>query len=192
MAADLEADIEDFGEDDWEQAEAEGAEKTGTPTNQNADASAQQQPTAPAVGGGPSGGGPSDASARVSDSELMDATSSNAASQQGSEAGDHAPSSGHAVSQPVSIPTSSAQASGSAQPRDMNRTPSPNGAQAHEGPLTPRNDAGPWVFDGSAAGSRAGSTSGPSGRDAAANTEGDSGNMRSLDATTEMDVDREA
>lgn len=33
------------------------------------------------------------------------------------------------------------------------RTPSPTGAPVlpnpHEGPITPRNDAGPWVFDGS-------------------------------------------
>ena len=31
------------------------------------------------------------------------------------------------------------------------RTPSPNGVptNGHEGPITPRNDAGPWVFDGS-------------------------------------------
>jgi hypothetical protein len=38
--------------------------------------------------------------------------------------------------------------------RVTTRTPSPTGAplagtNGHEGPITPRNDAGPWVFDGS-------------------------------------------
>ncbi|KAI0526374.1 SMAD/FHA domain-containing protein [Xylaria bambusicola] len=49
----------------------------------------------------------------------------------------------HAASDPVPIP--------SASPR---RTPSPtpNGLlNVHEGPITPRNDAGPWVFDGNPA-----------------------------------------
>lgn len=33
--------------------------------------------------------------------------------------------------------------------RSMSRTPSPN-AGGHDGPMTPRNDVGPFVFDGSA------------------------------------------
>lgn len=48
----------------------------------------------------------------------------------------------HATSDPVPI--------------NGRRTPSPNSignhvTNAHEGPITPRNDAGPWVFDGSGA-----------------------------------------
>ncbi|KAI0554924.1 hypothetical protein F4679DRAFT_242142 [Xylaria curta] len=49
----------------------------------------------------------------------------------------------HTVSDPVPIPNIS-----------QRRTPSPtqNGLlSAHEGPITPRNDAGPWVFDGNPA-----------------------------------------
>lgn len=39
-------------------------------------------------------------------------------------------------------------------PINGRRTPSPSSGgpvHAHEGPITPRNDAGPWVFDGSGA-----------------------------------------
>ncbi|KAI0194360.1 FHA domain-containing protein [Xylaria flabelliformis] len=49
----------------------------------------------------------------------------------------------HTASDPVPIPSIS-----------QRRTPSPtqNGLlSAHEGPITPRNDAGPWVFDGNPA-----------------------------------------
>ncbi|KAI0413733.1 hypothetical protein F5X98DRAFT_277930 [Xylaria grammica] len=52
-------------------------------------------------------------------------------------------SSRHAVSNPVPIPNAPER-----------RTPSPtrNGLlNSHEGPITPRNDAGPWVFDGNPA-----------------------------------------
>jgi E3 ubiquitin-protein ligase DMA1/2 len=59
-----------------------------------------------------------------------------------------APSS-HATSNPMSIPP----AQGSLNARGGIRTPSPdeNGVVLNgtEGPITPRNDAGPWVFDGS-------------------------------------------
>ncbi|KAI1421424.1 SMAD/FHA domain-containing protein [Xylaria sp. FL1777] len=49
----------------------------------------------------------------------------------------------HVESDPVTIPSAS-----------QRRTPSParNGLlNGHEGPITPRNDAGPWVFDGNPA-----------------------------------------
>ncbi|KAJ2969306.1 hypothetical protein NUW58_g10020 [Xylaria curta] len=55
----------------------------------------------------------------------------------------HAGSSRHAMSDPLPIPNAS-----------QRRTPSPtrNGlVNGHEGPITPRNDAGPWVFDGNPA-----------------------------------------
>jgi E3 ubiquitin-protein ligase DMA1/2 len=66
----------------------------------------------------------------------------------------------YSTSTPVPIPTNAAsQRAVSAGPtvpavdsRHDARTPSPTGAPAtngHEGPITPRNDAGPWVFDGS-------------------------------------------
>jgi hypothetical protein len=76
----------------------------------------------------------------------------------------------HTVSNPVPIPShpassSSAAAGGAAASAAAHqradggraRTPSPTGGpnalimsgMGHEGPITPRNDAGPWVFDGS-------------------------------------------
>lgn len=53
----------------------------------------------------------------------------------------------HVASEPVAIPNATP---------NTRRTPSPgNGGvpttNGHEGPITPRNDAGPWVFDGSGA-----------------------------------------
>jgi hypothetical protein len=64
----------------------------------------------------------------------------------------------HSTSAPLPIPFTAAQrilsnnSDGSSGHRDSTRTPSPTGApvtNGPEGPITPRNDAGPWVFDGS-------------------------------------------
>lgn len=62
----------------------------------------------------------------------------------------------HATSNPMPIPTTAnaAQQRILSSGRNGTRTPSPTGApvgamNGHEGPITPRNDAGPWVFDGS-------------------------------------------
>ncbi|KAL2164309.1 hypothetical protein VTH06DRAFT_3525 [Thermothelomyces fergusii] len=56
----------------------------------------------------------------------------------------------HTISNPMPIPSPTQRTS--AGDRYEARTPSPTGApvtNGHEGPITPRNDAGPWVFDGS-------------------------------------------
>jgi E3 ubiquitin-protein ligase DMA1/2 len=54
------------------------------------------------------------------------------------------PSAVHQVSDPIPI--------GNPSTGRNTRTPSPAGnpSSGNEGPITPRNDAGPWVFDGSA------------------------------------------
>ncbi|KIH92691.1 fha domain containing protein [Sporothrix brasiliensis 5110] len=93
----------------------------------------------------------------------------------------------HATSHPVPIPSGSRFPSTSsianAPPTvsvngngiNNERTPSPTERHiapvGHEGPITPRNDAGPWVFDGS--GIRIGSSR--------ASTDSRRGEMRSLD-----------
>lgn len=76
------------------------------------------------------------------------------------------PSISHATSDPVPIPSSAganrsgsgtnragAGTNGTSTPNRPTRTPSPTGVNpvlmGPEGPITPRNDAGPWVFDGS-------------------------------------------
>lgn len=63
----------------------------------------------------------------------------------------------NATSAPVPIPASASSGGPNAAGAGgrPTRTPSPNGvssllAGAQEGPITPRNDVGPWVFDGSA------------------------------------------
>lgn len=62
-------------------------------------------------------------------------------------------SSSHAAASPVPIPTAAQRIlPGAGDGRREARTPSPTGvpvANGNEGPITPRNDAGPWVFDGS-------------------------------------------
>jgi len=56
----------------------------------------------------------------------------------------------HTLSNPMPIPSPAQRILPDG--RRETRTPSPTGApvtNGHEGPITPRNDAGPWVFDGS-------------------------------------------
>lgn len=77
----------------------------------------------------------------------------------------------HAVSEPLPIRNAGSGAGRPSALRDS-RTPSPPGLNGAEGPITPRNDAGPWVFDGSA------------GRRADATT----AEMTSLDAAADMDI----
>ncbi|KAI2639598.1 RING finger protein [Hypomontagnella submonticulosa] len=65
----------------------------------------------------------------------------------------HPPLLRHAVTEPVPIPNATPRVS-SGDRSAANRTPSPNSnhlANGTEGPITPRNDAGPWVFDGNPA-----------------------------------------
>lgn len=76
----------------------------------------------------------------------------------------------HAASEPLPI-RNPASGSGRVGHLRENGSPSPSSSGA-EGPITPRNNAGPWVFDGSA-GRRV--------------VEGSS-EMRSLDAAAEMDL----
>ncbi|KAK8057624.1 E3 ubiquitin-protein ligase DMA2 [Apiospora saccharicola] len=58
------------------------------------------------------------------------------------------------TSSPVAIPSASRTPTAGTPSNRGTRTPSPTGAphlaNCTEGPLTPRNDAGPWVFDGDA------------------------------------------
>lgn len=61
----------------------------------------------------------------------------------------------NATSSPMAIPTARASSGSAATGRNGARTPSPTSSgtpallNGQEGPITPRNDAGPWVFDGS-------------------------------------------
>ncbi|EGS20839.1 uncharacterized protein CTHT_0026770 [Thermochaetoides thermophila DSM 1495] len=131
-AADLEAEVED--PEDWEKVEAEEFGKNALPSNGNSEnntpaASNQQpqqrqQPVSPEV-------------------NMTDALPV----QQNVQTNGHA-SENSSTSMPIPINSCSG----------TRRTPSPGGGDGggrlgtangnHEGPITPRNDAGPWVFDG--------------------------------------------
>jgi hypothetical protein len=87
--------------------------------------------------------------------------------------------SANATSSPMAIPTAraaSTYSSAATTGRNDTRTPSPTSGNpalmnGHEGPITPRNDAGPWVFDGSGVRMRLGDATiaGTASLDAAAN-----------------------
>lgn len=78
----------------------------------------------------------------------------------------------HTTSAPLPISNPASGAGRASMSRD-NRTPSPPGPGA-EGPITPRNEAGPWVFDGSAGVGAGGSAGEPTAA------------MASLDAAADM------
>lgn len=174
MAADLEADIEEV-EDEWEQSPEEDAEKTpekpGNPES-------HIPPAAQAALLAAQPGAPTNTLDHHSDVDAMD-VAPDSASQASSEIPVRSAPLTHSVSQPLDIRPPGPLQVVNGSSRD--RTPSPpgqHGLHGTEGPITPRNDAGPWVFDGSAAGSQ------DEPRPESA------GGMRSLDAATEMEVDR--
>lgn len=83
-------------------------------------------------------------SALLQDSDVMDVTVAINTTSSPAERG--VP---HPVTEPLPI-TNPSSGSGRANVKRDDGTPSPpNGA---DGPITPRNDVGPWVFDGSAGG----------------------------------------
>ncbi|ORY69663.1 uncharacterized protein BCR38DRAFT_89773 [Pseudomassariella vexata] len=149
-AADLDADVEEPSEE-WQQLDS-GAEdvveepiatEASPPSNAAStpdsthDASSAERDSFVSVTSGPS-----DAADRT---VLLD---SPAVEQQ------RHTSSRYTTSNPVSIPSPARPPNnGTLSANRGTRTPSPNGQPlvvGHEGPMTPRNDAGPWVFDGDA------------------------------------------
>lgn len=173
MAADLEADIED-PEEDWEQMDEEEEAEQKPESKDKAVAPSDPLPAPVAVAA---------ESSRPQlpeigmDSDAMDFTVALDRARTMAEMPPPETVAPHATTEPVPIPAvAGSQAANLRNGRDT-RTPSPIGnhlVNGNEGPITPRNDAGPWVFDGSA------------GRRAAEAPNG----MRSLDEAAEMDVDR--
>ncbi|KFH41647.1 E3 ubiquitin-protein ligase-like protein [Hapsidospora chrysogenum ATCC 11550] len=157
--ADLEADIDDHVED-WEQVEADG--QNGDKSSVNG---APLVPSAPSAQAQPEG-------SLVHDATMMDVTIALNPPDSPGDRGNLP----HATSEPLPI-VNPASGSGHASTRDQ-LTPSPP-INGHEGPITPRNDAGPWVFDGSAGQRRAADEAGPGMRSLAAaahpDANGDSG-----------------
>lgn len=134
--------------EEWEQLDAEG--ENGDKTSINGAPLALANPTVAAL-----------ADSSLEDNDAMDTTVALGATDGGPG---NFP---HATSEPLPIRS---RAPGSEHTSDDHRaTPSP--PHANEGPITPRNEVGPWVFDGGA------------GQRPAEPEQG--AGMRSLDAATE-------
>ncbi|KAK8022262.1 RING finger protein [Apiospora rasikravindrae] len=157
-AADLDMDVEEVS-DEWQQLDSGPEEASENPFADNA----SQQEAEPNRQGAQSA--QSTQSAQSAQSENV--TPANAETPQAAspevEMGDatvllnSSPAAGNTplahTTSPVTIPTTSRTTTAAASSNRGTRTPSPTGAplaNCTEGPLTPRNDAGPWVFDGDA------------------------------------------
>ncbi|KAJ4312476.1 hypothetical protein N0V84_009922 [Fusarium piperis] len=157
--ADLEADVDELAEE-WEQLKGEAEAEAATPAKADTESETEQAP--PIVTPGRS----TPERSNTYDSDPMDVTVNiTPETPQRHEVS-------HTISEPLPIRNAASGAGRSGQIRDS-RTPSPPGmTNGAEGPITPRNNVGPWVFDGSA------------GR-AAAPT---SAEMTSIDAAAEVDL----
>ncbi|KAI1384643.1 uncharacterized protein F4822DRAFT_433184 [Hypoxylon trugodes] len=140
--ADLDAEV-DEPSDEWQQLDSGvddiQEEKSVGPASQSNDDAASSVPS-PVNSNGDAQQSSSDGDVGEMTMQLDPATVA-AVSQ--------AVSTRHTVTEPVPIPNATPRISGDRSA--TNRTPSPNNnplTNATEGPITPRNDAGPWVFDG--------------------------------------------
>ncbi|KAH7000181.1 hypothetical protein EDB80DRAFT_866229 [Ilyonectria destructans] len=162
--ADLEADVDELAEE-WEQLKSEGEAEAEAETRVDAAPGTETAPAVP-IATPPEPATPEPELSDVHDVDAMDVTVN--ITPESPQRGNLP----HAVSEPLPIRNSASGAGRHIALRDS-RTPSPPGlTPGVEGPITPRNNAGPWVFDGSA------------GRNADATT----AEMRSLDAAADMDV----
>ncbi|CEJ82692.1 hypothetical protein VHEMI02741 [[Torrubiella] hemipterigena] len=168
--ADLEADVDETSEE-WQMMAEKEEQSNGTPAAAEVEAEATETtaPPPPAVVT------PDDiAEVAEPEAEAGDVTMAMAADTARAEPEPAAATatvnntSNSTTTQPVPIRN---PASGSGRGIRSRTTPSPPGGR--EGPITPRNDAGPWVFDGTA------------GRGPAVDANGE---MRSLDAAA-IDAD---
>jgi pSer/pThr/pTyr-binding forkhead associated (FHA) protein len=162
--ADLEADVEESSSE-WQQLEeeAELSDKQASDSQEEPSAASPLVPTPPET---EDSSGPSS----VPDGDPMDMTV-HVTSPESPGGVSQIP--GASSPLPINNPASG---SGRGSLGRDSRTPSPP-VPGTEGPITPRNDAGPWVFDGSA-----GSASGPE------STTG----MRSLNEAADMSISRTA
>ncbi|KAM0421795.1 hypothetical protein ACHAPD_000234 [Fusarium lateritium] len=135
--ADLEADVDELAEE-WQQMKNEAEAEASTPAqiDTEPETEPEPEPAAPVVSSGTS----TPERSNTVDSDHMDVTVSiTPETPQRNEVN-------HAISEPLPIRA----VSGARRSNQLgdSRTPSPPGG--NEGPITPRNNVGPWVFDGSA------------------------------------------
>ncbi|KAF4980472.1 hypothetical protein FZEAL_3517 [Fusarium zealandicum] len=158
--ADLEADVDELAEE-WKQLKSEAEAEAATPAKVDTDSESDPLPAVATPG-------TSTPDRSTRDSDQMDVTVNiTPETPQRTE-------NSHTVSEPLPIRNAASGAGRPGQVRD-GRTPSPPGlSNGAEGPITPRNNVGPWVFDGSA------------GRTADATA----AEMTSIDAAAQVDVTR--
>ncbi|PHH83577.1 hypothetical protein CDD83_2961 [Cordyceps sp. RAO-2017] len=154
--ADLEADVEEPSEE-WQQLEDCDEEACEQACEAAQDKAPARSPSPASV--------PEPADVTVQDADAMDVTVNVGAPA--APASRSTPP--HASTEPLPI---NSPASGAGRVGHLRENGSPSPGPNGEGPITPRNNAGPWVFDGSA------------GRRAADATL----EMRSLDAAADMDA----
>ncbi|KAK8117580.1 fha domain containing protein [Apiospora kogelbergensis] len=152
-AADLDMDVEEIS-DEWQQLDSGPEEANDNPF---ADTASQQE-AEPSRQGAQSAQSTHSDVATAANAEVPQAVSREVEMGDSTVLMNSSPATGntppaHATSSPVAIPTTSRTTTAAASSNRGTRTPSPTGApltNCTEGPLTPRNDAGPWVFDGDA------------------------------------------
>ncbi|KAF4120357.1 FHA protein [Geosmithia morbida] len=149
--ADLEADVDDTAEE-WERLEAEGengdrSSVNGAPLSSSSDPASASVAAAAVSSAGDGGGNRNDAPLPPLpvDPDAIDATHDdvNSSSENLSDSSNNVNGAGnltHSSTEPLPI-TGSGRAS--TPPRNDSGAASPS-----RGPMTPRNEAGPWVFDG--------------------------------------------
>lgn len=161
--ADLEADVDELAEE-WQQLKSEEEAEANAEAEAGATPATEEAPPLPVEVDTPEAATPERDLSDTHD-DVMDLTVN--ITPESPQRGNLP----HTVSEPLPIRNAASGAGRQFALRDS-RTPSPPGLNGTEGPITPRNNAGPWVFDGSA------------GRNADATT----AEMRSLDAAADMDV----
>ncbi|PHH81151.1 hypothetical protein CDD82_1255 [Ophiocordyceps australis] len=155
-SADLEADV-DEPEEEWQQLDQGQHDMQEAPEEAVNEAAVPRRPSSEPIGDG------------TPDADVLDQTMISAPSDSASNVSTNS----HAATDPLPIDNPSSGSGRAAHLRDEQcPSPSCNG----EGPITPRNNAGPWVFDGGA-GTRAVDSQIPE--------------MRSLDAAADLHINRQ-
>ncbi|CAG9941996.1 unnamed protein product [Clonostachys rosea f. rosea IK726] len=142
--ADLEADVDDA--EDWDQLDGNDADAEVEAIKEEAEPAAPAEVRNETPNDGPSPPQTAPPPPLAEDEASMDIDPAEMTMNMTVvESSENQPNLTHSTSEPVPIAN---PASGAGRASRDGKTPSPPPAGA-EGPITPRNEAGPWVFDGS-------------------------------------------
>lgn len=152
--ADLEEDVDDLGEfEDWgEEAEPVNGDSTAQAENEVGDRHVTPRASiAPVNGNGPDGGvGLSDLQQAISNISITDSLNGIANQPIPQTPERHLTPVTSSVTQPVTINVSGSNEFSGLSPLYPAHHDGLTPDRVHDGPMTPRNDAGPFVLDGSA------------------------------------------